>query len=250
MRQNNQNKRMRGRSRKGPNPLSRSYESNGPDVKIRGTALHVAEKYVQLARDAQSSGDRVIGENYLQHAEHYFRIVAAAQGQAPQQGQTQPQGANQRDEAREGDAAVAPAAPAAPEQSGDAVMPADAPQPFVDAMPGINSKTSNGSGRPPEAGADAPAEDGNGAEPASAAGGDGPQEEDSKPRRRVRGTRGRGSRRPASEATEAEAPAKHPVAATTAETSAEDATANSAAESPEAGDVADADAKPVTVTDV
>jgi hypothetical protein len=79
------NKRMRGRNRgKGPNPLTRSYESNGGDVKIRGTALHVAEKYVQLARDAQASGDRVAQENYLQHAEHYYRIVAAAQAQMPQ----------------------------------------------------------------------------------------------------------------------------------------------------------------------
>src|SRR4051794_21305421 len=78
-----QNKRMRGRNpgRKGPNPLTRSYESNGPDVKIRGTAQHVAEKYLQLARDAQSSGDPVLAENYLQHAEHYFRIVASAQPQ-------------------------------------------------------------------------------------------------------------------------------------------------------------------------
>jgi hypothetical protein len=75
---------MRGRNRKGPNPLTRSFESNGPDVKIRGTALHIAEKYLQLARDAQSSGDRVAGESYLQHAEHYFRIVAAAQAQMPQ----------------------------------------------------------------------------------------------------------------------------------------------------------------------
>lgn len=76
-----QNKRMRGRNtnRKGPNPLSRSYESNGPDVKIRGTAHHVAEKYLQLARDAQTSGDPVMAESYLQHAEHYFRIIAAAQ---------------------------------------------------------------------------------------------------------------------------------------------------------------------------
>jgi hypothetical protein len=88
MRQGQQNnKRMRGRNRKGPNPLTRSFESNGPDVKIRGTALHIAEKYLQLARDAQSSGDRVAGENYLQHAEHYFRIVAAAQAQLPQQQQ-------------------------------------------------------------------------------------------------------------------------------------------------------------------
>lgn len=64
--------------------MARTYESNGPDVKIRGTALHIAEKYLQLARDAQSSGDRVAAESYLQHAEHYFRIVAAAQAQMPQ----------------------------------------------------------------------------------------------------------------------------------------------------------------------
>ena len=75
-----QNKRMRGRNnRKGPNPLTRTYESNGPDVKIRGTAHHVAEKYLQLARDAQSSGDPVMAESYLQHAEHYFRLIASAQ---------------------------------------------------------------------------------------------------------------------------------------------------------------------------
>src|SRR5205085_357432 len=53
----------------------------GPDIKIRGTANHVAEKYVQLARDAQSSGDPVAAENYYQHAEHYFRMIAAVQEQ-------------------------------------------------------------------------------------------------------------------------------------------------------------------------
>ncbi len=84
MRPGQQNKRMRGRNRKGPNPLTRSFESNGGDVKIRGTALHIAEKYVQLSRDASSSGDRVAAENYLQHAEHYYRILAAAQAQMPQ----------------------------------------------------------------------------------------------------------------------------------------------------------------------
>jgi hypothetical protein len=78
---NGQNKRMRGRNRKGQNPLTRVYESSGPDVKIRGTAAHVAEKYMQLARDAQSSGDPVAAENYFQHAEHYFRLIAAAQEQ-------------------------------------------------------------------------------------------------------------------------------------------------------------------------
>ncbi len=81
MRNQQQNKRMRGRNRKSHNPLTRVFESNGPDVKIRGTGSHVAEKYLQLARDAQSAGDPVSAENYLQHAEHYFRLIAAAQEQ-------------------------------------------------------------------------------------------------------------------------------------------------------------------------
>lgn len=89
---NGQNKRMRGgrnnnqqqqqhHHRKSHNPLSRVYESNGPDVKIRGNPSHIAEKYAQLARDAQSSGDPVSAENYYQHAEHYNRLIAAAQEQ-------------------------------------------------------------------------------------------------------------------------------------------------------------------------
>ncbi|WP_338694626.1 DUF4167 domain-containing protein [Bradyrhizobium sp. 26S5] len=91
MRNGQNNKRMRNRNnnnnnnnnnnRRGQNPLTRVYESNGPDIKIRGTASHVAEKYVQLARDARSSGDPVAAENYYQHAEHYYRIIAAAQEQ-------------------------------------------------------------------------------------------------------------------------------------------------------------------------
>lgn len=94
MRPNNQNKnrqRSRNGGRKHVNPLSRNYESNGPDVKVRGNAAHVAEKYLQLARDAQSSGDSVMAENYLQHAEHYFRIVSSAQQalNGPRDGQTQ-----------------------------------------------------------------------------------------------------------------------------------------------------------------
>lgn len=83
MRPNNQNNKNRQRGRNGGrkhvNPLSRNFESNGPDVKVRGNAAHIAEKYMQLARDAQSSGDSVMAENYLQHAEHYFRIVSSAQ---------------------------------------------------------------------------------------------------------------------------------------------------------------------------
>jgi len=71
-------KRQRGRGRKpGGNQGNRPLESNGPDVKIRGTAAQIYEKYAQYARDAQSSGDRVKYENYMQHAEHYFRIMMA-----------------------------------------------------------------------------------------------------------------------------------------------------------------------------
>jgi hypothetical protein len=59
------------------NPLTRSYDSRGPDVRIRGTALHVAERYIQLARDANTANNPVAAENHLQHAEHYFRLAAA-----------------------------------------------------------------------------------------------------------------------------------------------------------------------------
>jgi Domain of unknown function (DUF4167) len=60
---------------------TRFCESNGPDVKIRGAASHVAEKYQQLARDAHASGDPIAAEGYQQHAEHYNRLIAEAQEQ-------------------------------------------------------------------------------------------------------------------------------------------------------------------------
>lgn len=78
MRQGQNAKRSRGRGRK-QGGSNRTFESNGPDVKIRGSASHIHEKYQSLARDANSAGDRVAAENYLQHAEHYFRLMAAAQ---------------------------------------------------------------------------------------------------------------------------------------------------------------------------
>ena len=102
MRQGQQNRRGRGRNnRKSQNPLSRSFESNGPEMKIRGTPAHIAEKYLTLARDAQSSGDPVLAENYLQHAEHYIRIIMAYREQFNQPGdamngsgpRTRPEGA-------------------------------------------------------------------------------------------------------------------------------------------------------------
>lgn len=104
---NNNHKRMRGRNRRsgggGQNPLTRVYESNGPDVKIRGTAHHVAEKYLQLARDAQSGGDPVSAESYLQHAEHYFRLIAAAQQQIAQSNPNYQQQPIQRSDQDAGD---------------------------------------------------------------------------------------------------------------------------------------------------
>lgn len=141
MRPQQQNRRMRGRNgggnnqnRKGPNPLTRNYESNGPDVKIRGSAQQIAEKYAQLARDAQSSGDRVIAENYLQHAEHYNRIIAAAQAQMQdrfqrderQDYQERDSSDRDQDDLDQGYAEEMPAAPAA------AAAPANEPQPVID----------------------------------------------------------------------------------------------------------------------
>src|SRR6266478_5908916 len=88
------NKRSRGRNN-GNNPHHnrprlphriQTFDSNGPNVKIRGNAYQVFERYVALAREAQASGDRVAAENLYQHAEHYFRIMNAlgeGQGQGP-----------------------------------------------------------------------------------------------------------------------------------------------------------------------
>ena len=96
MRQGQQNRRGRGRNRKGQSPLTRSFESTGPYVKIRGTPSHIAEKYMSLARDASSSGDPVLAENYLQHAEHYNRIIMAFREQQVGQGGEPMNGANRQ----------------------------------------------------------------------------------------------------------------------------------------------------------
>ncbi|MBX3455734.1 DUF4167 domain-containing protein [Ferrovibrio sp.] len=77
---------MNGGGGGGGGNAHRNFDSNGPDVKIRGTASHIFERYCQLARDANASGDRVGAENFLQHAEHYYRIMLA-QGITPGQRQ-------------------------------------------------------------------------------------------------------------------------------------------------------------------
>jgi hypothetical protein len=86
-------------------PLNRNhvFDSNGPDVRIRGTAQQLFEKYLQLGRDATSSGDRVTAEGFFQHAEHYFRILNAM-NQAAQQNQQNAQHPNgQRRQYQQGD---------------------------------------------------------------------------------------------------------------------------------------------------
>lgn len=87
MRQGQNSKRSRGRGgnsggggrRSGP-PRSQTHDSNGPNIRIRGSASQVYEKYLVLARDANTAGDRIAAENYLQHADHYFRLFNTDSG--------------------------------------------------------------------------------------------------------------------------------------------------------------------------
>jgi hypothetical protein len=135
MRGRGNNNNNNNNNRKGPNPLTRSYESNGPDVKIRGSAQQVAEKYTTLARDAQSAGDRVMAENYLQHAEHYNRIIAAAMAQQAMQQQR-----DFRDESDEdGDEEAVERENIRPERQERQPQPAiaaeDSPQPVIEGVP-------------------------------------------------------------------------------------------------------------------
>ena len=80
----NSKQRMRGRMNNGGGggggkrhmPMrNTTYDSNGPDIRVRGNAHQVLEKYLAMARDASSQGDRIAAENYYQHAEHYFRMI-------------------------------------------------------------------------------------------------------------------------------------------------------------------------------
>lgn len=80
MRQGASNRRLRNRGgnggqKKPQHNKNRVFDSSGPDVRIRGTAFQIAEKYETLAKDAASAGDRILAESYLQHAEHYQRII-------------------------------------------------------------------------------------------------------------------------------------------------------------------------------
>jgi hypothetical protein len=142
---------MRGRGnngRKNSNPRSNNYDSNGPEVKVRGSAQQVVEKYLALARDATLTDDRVAAENYFQHAEHYFRLMTANGGGSEQRDQaaSQPAASDkqpQDDAQPSGDSAAPPEASAAQSdespveentvegQAAPVDDPASAPQPEI-----------------------------------------------------------------------------------------------------------------------
>ncbi len=143
--------RSRGKNRNnnrpsGGNIINRVFDSSGPEGKVRGTPQQIIDKYTQLARDAQLSGDRVAFENFQQHAEHYTRILAEANREIEAKREAQ-EAANkarqeerdreraerdrQRAERQEKEAAEAGATVG----STDVVDPAEAPQPdFTDVL--------------------------------------------------------------------------------------------------------------------
>ncbi len=83
-----------GGGRRGGSPRSQSFDSNGPDIKVRGNAQQVVDKYQALAREASTAGNPVMAENYYQHAEHYFRVLHANGGGNNLQGNRSPDNIN------------------------------------------------------------------------------------------------------------------------------------------------------------
>jgi hypothetical protein len=77
---------MRGNGKRHPGSRGQTFESSGPDGKIRGTAQQVLERYLALARDASSAGDPITAEGYFQHAEHYYRVLQGGEGYGGERG--------------------------------------------------------------------------------------------------------------------------------------------------------------------
>ena len=106
MRQGPNQRRSRGARSNGKRSFShgpnRSFESNGPSVKLRGTAVQVYDKYLTLARDATTAGDRVAAESFFQHAEHYYRLMNAAAAQQRADAQRRENADAQRREGADG----------------------------------------------------------------------------------------------------------------------------------------------------
>jgi Domain of unknown function (DUF4167) len=139
MRQQPSGRRPRGRSnRKHFVPhRSQTYDSHGPEVRVRGNALQVYEKYVNLARDASSAGDRIAAESYQQYAEHYYRIINDTTD--PQRPST---------ERPDADFAAPERAGADRQTGGHQPYPMDAEQPFLGG--GEKKSTPDGNGQAPE----------------------------------------------------------------------------------------------------
>jgi len=98
MRQGNNSRRSRGRGNGKRQPRgSNQIDSHGPEVRVRGTAQQVFDKYLALGRDATSIGDRIVAENMFQHAEHYSRVLALAQENAEHRNDTREEGKNRRE---------------------------------------------------------------------------------------------------------------------------------------------------------
>ena len=148
---NNRNNQRRGVGQGGGSGRPNSFDSNGPDVKIRGNPSQIFEKYQSLTQDAATSGDRVMSENYFQHAEHYYRVSSEMNAQRQQQQQRQQsqhqsqEGQDSQDGQNRSDNAVAVEAEEAPQEAAqEAVVekkepvaeapsdPANEPQPVIE----------------------------------------------------------------------------------------------------------------------
>ncbi len=139
MRQGPNARRPRGRTNRkhhGGGPRPNSYDSNGPEGRIRGNAHQVFERYVALARDALSAGDRISAETYYQHAEHYFRIINSSTDPQPN-GQVWPgrQGANGQTDGESPFDQDQPPAPSPAPSPAPAPAPSPAPAPAPSPAP-------------------------------------------------------------------------------------------------------------------
>ena len=105
---------------------SQTFDSNGPDVRVRGNAFQILEKYVALARDAQAAGDRIAAENYYQHAEHYYRLINESGGYQQRQNPNYQGGQGQQGQGGQQDPRYAGEAQAQGHQ-GAAVHPPSSP---------------------------------------------------------------------------------------------------------------------------
>lgn len=142
MRQGQNSKRSRGRGvggRRNVSPRHQTFDSNGPSVRIRGSAHQVHEKYLTLARDANSVGDRIAAENYFQHAEHYFRIINT-DSEGDGRGRGQQNGAGERGGNARND-----------QGNREATVEVDGVQPDGEAAaPAVEVIQTNGSGEQPD----------------------------------------------------------------------------------------------------